>query len=114
MRELGPGQRLDQYEILRVIARSGMATLFQARDLINGHTVFLKVPHMQYESDIVFHERFLREEKIGQRLHHPAVIKVFVPEQKSRMYLAMEYVEGQLLSARVRLEGRLPVDAAVH
>lgn len=114
MRELAPGQTLDQYELQSVIARGGMATLFRARDVENGHVVVLKVPHMQYESDIVFHERFLREEKIGQRLDHPAVIKVYQPRQKSRMYLAMEYVEGELLSQRMRHAGKLPVETAVQ
>lgn len=114
MSELAPGQTVDQYELQNVIARSGMATLFRARDLENNHTVVLKVPHLQFESDMVFHERFLREEKIGQRLDHPAVIKVYKPSHKSRMYLAMEYVEGELLSRRLRREGRLPVDTAVQ
>jgi eukaryotic-like serine/threonine-protein kinase len=113
MSELAPGARLDQYELLDVIARSGMATIFRARDLDNGHEVVLKVPHMQFESDIVFHERFLREEKIGQRLDHPAIIKVFRPRQKSRVYLAMEYVPGELLSERLHRERRLPIDTAV-
>ena len=113
MVELSPGQRLDQYEIEEVIARSGMATIFRARDLNNGHHVALKVPHLQFASDIVFHERFLREEKIGQRLDHPAVIKVFQPEHKSRMYIAMEFVDGERLSDRVHRERRLPMEAAI-
>ena len=113
MAELSPGQRLDQYELEEVIARSGMATIFRARDLNNGHRVALKVPHLQFESDIVFHERFLREEKIGQRLDHPAVIKVFQPEHKSRVYIAMEYVDGERLSDRIRSERRLPLATAI-
>src|SRR5499426_1975298 len=113
MSELAPGQTLDQYELVDVIARSGMATVFRARDLENGHMVALKVPHLEYEADLVFHERFLREEQIGQRLDHPAIIKVLRPKEKSRVYLAMEYVEGELLSERLRRERRFPVDAAV-
>ena len=113
MAELSPGQRLDQYELEEVIARSGMATIFRARDLNNGHRVVLKIPHLQFESDIVFHQRFQREEKIGQRLDHPAVIKVFEPVQKSRMYIAMEYVEGELLSERMHRERRLPIPTAL-
>lgn len=113
MGELSPGQTLDDYQLIDIIARSGMATIFRAHDLHNGHTVAVKVPHLQYESDIVFHERFLREEKIGQRLDHPAIIKVFEPANKSRMYIAMEYVEGELLSDRVHRARRLPVDAAI-
>src|SRR5213080_3098280 len=114
MGDLAPGETVDQYQLLDVIARSGMATIFRARDLENGHPVALKVPHLQYASDLVFHERFRREEEIGQRLDHPAVIKVFRPRQKSRLYLAMEYVAGELLRDRLRRERRLPVPAAVE
>lgn len=113
MGELAPGQTLDQYQLIDVISRSGMATIFRARDMESGRTVALKVPHLQYEGDIVFHERFVREEKIGQRLDHPAIIKVLCPRQKSRVYLVMEYVEGELLSERLRRERTLPISTAV-
>ena len=113
MAELSPGQTLDQYELVDVIARSGMATVFRARDRESGRIVAVKVPHLEYESDLVFHERFLREEQIGQRLDHPAIIKVLRPKEKSRVYLAMEYAEGELLSDRLRREQRLPVETAV-
>jgi eukaryotic-like serine/threonine-protein kinase len=113
MGELAPGQTLDQYRLDEVIARSGMATIFAARDLESGRSVVLKVPHLQYESDIVFHDRFLREEEIGLRLHHPAVIRAFRPKEKSRVYIVLEYVHGELLRARLKREGRLPIDEAV-
>jgi len=114
MKELTPGETLDQYELVDVIAHSGMATVFRARDIDNGHVVVLKVPYLQYEADLVFHERFLREEQIGQRLDHPAIIKVLRPRDKSRVYLAMEYVEGELLSERLQREKRFPVDVTVN
>lgn len=113
MSELSPGQRLDQYELIDVIARSGMATVFRARDSENGRTVAIKVPYLEYEADLVFHERFKREEYIGQRLDHPAIIKVLRPKEKSRVYLVMEYVEGELLSDRLRRERRLPVETVM-
>ncbi|HZR46074.1 MAG TPA: serine/threonine-protein kinase [Candidatus Manganitrophaceae bacterium] len=113
MSELRPGDRLDQYLLEDIIARSGMATIFRARDTENDQRVALKVPYLQYESDLVFHERFLREEQIGLRLHHPAIIKVFRPKEKSRVYLAMEYIEGELLSVRLHREGRLPIATAL-
>src|SRR5262249_59717942 len=103
----------DEYGLVDVIARSGMATVFRARDRDSGRIVALKIPHLEYEADLVFHERFLREEQIGQRLDHPAVIKVLKPREKSRVYLAMEYVEGELLSDRLARESRLPIDYAV-
>jgi serine/threonine-protein kinase len=114
MGELAPGQTLDQYRLDEVIARSGMATIFRAQDLDSGRTVVLKVPHMQYESDLVFHDRFLREEEIGLRLHHPAVIRVLRPKTKSRVYIVLEYVPGELLRALMKRVSRLPVEQAVH
>lgn len=113
MSELAPGQTLDQYHLLDVIARSGMATIFRARDSESGGIVVLKVPHLQYESDIVFHERFLREEQIGQRLDHPSIIKILRPRKKSRVYLVMEHVEGELLTNRLRRERRMSIANAV-
>src|SRR5439155_25109789 len=97
MSELSPGQTLDQYKLVDVIARSGIATVFRARDLVNGHVVALKVPCLESESDLVFHERFKREEQIGQRSGHPGIIKILRPKEKSRVYLVIEYVEGGLL-----------------
>jgi serine/threonine-protein kinase len=113
MAELSPGENLDQYKLLDIIAHSGMATVFRAQDLENGDIVALKVPYLEYEADLVFHERFMREEQIGQRLNHPAVIKVLSPKQKSRVYLVMEYVEGELLSERLRREKRFPIETAL-
>ena len=101
MRDLVVGDRLDQYELTELLARSGMASIFKALDRESGAPVALKVPHVQYESDVVFSERFRREEEVGQRLHHPNVVQVLTPREKSRMYMAMEYVPGKSLRAIV-------------
>jgi eukaryotic-like serine/threonine-protein kinase len=112
--ELAPGQTLDQYQLLDIIARSGMATVFRARDLENDRPVALKVPYLQYASDIVFHQRFLREEHIGLSLDHPSIIKTFRPEKRSRLYLVMELVEGELLSIRLQRERRFSIPTALE
>ena len=108
MRDPVIGERLDQYELTDLLARSGMATIFKARDTFSGATVALKVPHLQLEADVVFSERFDREEKIGQKLDHPAIVRILKPRDKSRMYMAMEYVEGKSLRA---LMGKHPLPA---
>jgi hypothetical protein len=99
MRDLVAGDRLDQYELTELLARSGMASIFKAIDERSGSKVALKVPHMQFESDLAFYQRFNREEQIGQKLEHPNIVRVLAPEQKSRMYLVMEYAEGRSLRA---------------
>jgi serine/threonine protein kinase len=113
MRDAIVGERLDQYELTELLARSGMASIFKAKDTRSGATVAVKVPHMQYESDIAFYQRFEREEKIGQKLEHPNIVRVLRPESKSRMYLAMEYAEGSSLRAVIDRGKRLPVEEAI-
>ena len=99
MRDATIGDKLDHYELTELLARSGMASVFRALDTLSGHTVVLKVPHFQFESDVVFHERFKREENIGSRLEHPYVVKVLTPKYKTRVYLVMELAEGKSLRA---------------
>lgn len=113
MRELTVGDKLDQYQITELLARSGMASIFKATDTESGALVALKVPHVQFESDVVFYQRFKREEEIGQKLDHPALVKVLTPRAKSRLYLAMEYVDGRSLRAIMGEEGPMPVERAL-
>src|SRR6266481_1747758 len=113
MREVSVGENLDQYKLTEVIARSGMASIFKAIDQVYGSTVAIKVPYMQFESDVVFYGRFQREEEVGRRLNHPNIIKVLTPKRKSRMYIAMEYVEGLSLRGMMREPGGMPEEKAL-
>jgi serine/threonine protein kinase len=113
MREVNVGEKLDQYELTELIARSGMASIFKAVDRLSGATVAIKVPYLQFESDVVFYGRFQREEAVGRRLDHPNIIKVLTPRHKSRMYIAMEYVDGISLRAIMRNERPLKTERAL-
>ncbi len=113
MHEVSLGETLDQYRLTDLIARSGMASIFRATDLKTGATVAIKVPYLQFESDVVFYSRFQREEEVGRRLEHPNIIKVLSPERKSRMYIAMEYVDGVSLRAVLRDHCPLPDEKAL-
>ena len=114
MREVAVGETVDQYQLSELLARSGMASIFKATDTASGQTVALKIPHPQFESDVVFFERFRREEQIGQRLDHPNIIKVLKPRDKSRMYMAMECIEGRSLRALMQAAGPLPRERALE
>ena len=95
--ELAPGDMLDNYRIDQIVARSGMAVLFKATDTRNGRQVAIKVPHADLEADPVLFERFKREQEIGIELDHPGVVKTFDREERSRVYMVLEWVEGRLL-----------------
>jgi serine/threonine protein kinase len=109
---LEPGDTLDHYRIDATVARSGMATLYRATDVNTGRQVALKVPHPEMEADPVLVERFKREQEIGQVLDHPGVVKTFNSEERSRLYMVIEWVDGRLLRTILNEEGPLPVERA--
>jgi eukaryotic-like serine/threonine-protein kinase len=113
MRDPSVGDRVDQYQLTDLLARSGMASIFKALDTESGQPVALKIPHVQYESDIVFSERFRREEETGQKLSHPNVVRILAPREKSGVYMAMEFVEGKSLRALMNGKEPLPRDQAL-
>jgi serine/threonine-protein kinase len=109
---LEPGDMLDHYRIDATVARSGMATLYRGTDTNNGRQVALKVPHPEMEADPVLVERFKREQEIGQLLDHPGVVKTFNSEDRSRLYMVIEWVDGSLLRSVLNEQGALPVQRA--
>ncbi|SPE20986.1 Non-specific serine/threonine protein kinase [Candidatus Sulfotelmatomonas gaucii] len=111
--KLAAGETLDHYRLDAEVARSGMATLFRATDLRTGRQVAVKVPHPEMEADPILLERFRREEEIGQEIDHPGIVKTYDGEERSRRYMVIEWVDGQLLRSILNAERKLPVDRAV-
>jgi serine/threonine-protein kinase len=114
MREAAVGDKIDEFELTELLARSGMASIFKAVDTSSGGAVAIKIPHPHLEGDVVFFERFRREEKVGQKLDHPSIVKVLEPKQKSHTYMAMELVEGRSLRATMHAERQLPLERALE
>jgi serine/threonine-protein kinase len=114
MTPLHPGDQLDHYRIEALIARSGMASIFRATDLLNGRQVAIKVPHPEMEADPVFFERFQREQEIGAKLDHLGVMKVFTDGDRSQIYMVMEWVDGRLLRQILNEQRKFPVDRALR
>jgi serine/threonine-protein kinase len=112
MNPLEAGEKLDHYSLEAVVAHSGMSTLYRATDLRDGRQVALKVPHPEMESDPILLERFKREQEIGQELDHPGIVKTFDGEERSRLYMVIEWVDGRLLRVLLNEKRKLPIDRA--
>ena len=115
MNEVKPGEILDsRFEIDSMISRSGMATIYKAKDLETKQTVAVKIPHMQMESDAGSFARFQREAEIGEMLDHPNILKFIKVPNKSRPYIVTEYLEGKPLSNVLNEVRPLPIPDAVQ
>jgi serine/threonine-protein kinase len=107
------GSQIDHYRIEAPVARSGMASIFRATDMRTNHVVALKIPHPDMEADPILFDRFQREAGIGERLNHPRVMHVYGGEERSRVYMVMEWCEGRLLR-QILDEGRISHDRAIR
>ncbi len=96
------------------MANGGMAYVYRARDIENKRTVAIKIPHFEAESDPLLFDRFKREEEIGKKLNHPSVMRVFEPNDRSRLYMVTEWIDGQLLRDVLTKEKKLETDRAVR
>jgi serine/threonine-protein kinase len=114
MTAIHPGDLLDHYRIDNLVARSGMASIYRATDVDNGRTVAIKIPHPEMEADPQLFDRFKREQEIGEKLDHPGVMKVFKDAKRSRIYMVMEWVEGQLLRQVLSAMGKLSPERAAR
>ena len=113
MNSFHPGDMLDHYRIEKLVARSGMASIFRATDTRTGQTVAVKIPHPEMEADVVLFDRFKREQEIGQKLDHPFIMKVLPNDGATQVYMVMEWVEGRLLREILGQQRKLPVERAV-
>jgi serine/threonine-protein kinase len=65
------------------------------------------------EANPILVERFKREQEIGQELDHPGVVKTYADEERSRLYMVIEWVEGRLLRSILNDEAPLPIERAI-
>lgn len=93
------GARFDGYTVLREVHASHRSHVYLARDDESGEHVIIKTPAIDLRADAVLLERFLLEEWIARRIHHPNVLAPLRQKRtRSFVYLVTEYIEGQTLA----------------
>ena len=114
MRSVQAGSQLDHYTIDELVARTNTASIFRGMDLRTGRQVSLKIPHLEAEADLVFYQRFRREQEICEKLNHPSIVKAFRDSDHSRVYIVMEFAEGRQLREVLNEQKKLTVEDAVR
>ena len=100
---VAPGRVLgDRYELKRLIAAGGMATVWLADDEKLERPVAVKVLSETLTADPAYRARFEREAQVAAGMLHPNLVKVYdYAAGGPRPYLVMEYVDGPTLAALV-------------
>lgn len=104
---LAPGSRVDRYQILNMAGRGGMGDVYAAYHPDLDRRVALKVVHELGADSAERRARLLREARAIARLSHPNVVTVYdAGTFDDRVFIAMEFVEGQTIDTWLRAERR--------
>ncbi len=103
--------RLGNYEILEVIGRGGMGTVFNARDQRLDRLVAVKVLNPDLAASGPARQRFLQEARSAAAVTHDHVVTIHaVDEAGGAPFLVMEYILGVSLADRIQRSGHLRVE----
>ncbi len=107
------------WQLGRLLGSGGMASVYAATDPA-GRQAAIKLLHPEMARRRELKERFLREAYVANRIGHPSVVKILDHADGPDVFLVVELLEGEPLSARlgraselsVSVPWRAPGDAA--
>ncbi len=96
------GRTLGHYEIVSLLGAGGMGEVYRARDTKLDRIVALKILPAEVAADRERMRRFILEAKAASALNHPNVAHIYgIGVAEGVGFIAMEYLEGQSLAARI-------------
>ncbi|HYQ89356.1 MAG TPA: protein kinase [Candidatus Binatia bacterium] len=107
------GKAISRYRIAERIGTGGMGVVYRARDERLGRDVALKLlSGVSLDPDAS--QRFVREAQLAATLNHPNIVTIYeVEEADGYHFIAMEFVEGETLRARIA-RGPLDLDEVIR
>src|SRR5438270_5073 len=112
-RPLNPGELLaGRYRIIELLGSGGMGEVYEAEDLELGERIALKIIRQQASIGSAVVDRLRREVQLARRVTHPNVCRVFDlgyhrQDHSEIIFLTMELIRGETLSARLKRVGKL-------
>ena len=101
------GETLGDYKLLEFLGEGGMARVYRGVKVGAPETeVALKLIKEEFSSKEDFRRRFERETRVCEGLTHPNIVGLEGwGEEDGRLFLALEFVGGQLLTEKLSPDG---------
>jgi serine/threonine-protein kinase len=107
-------EQIGRYRVTGKLGEGGMGVVYEAIDDRLGRPIALKVIRQDTIVNPVARERFWREARVGSRVNHPHICQIYeVGEADQQLFIAMERLDGEPLSARLE-RGAVPLAEAVR
>ncbi|HET9529585.1 MAG TPA: serine/threonine-protein kinase [Blastocatellia bacterium] len=104
-----------RYRLLEKLGSGGMGSVFKAEDMEAKRLAAVKVLSFELVENPEFVARFEREAKTGSHIKHPNAVETFDSgrTEDGIVYIAMEYLDGPLLSRIIKDRAPLQLDRVV-
>jgi len=111
-----PGTTIaNRYRVVSLLGAGGMGQVYRADDLTLGVGVALKFLPAAVSADGQMLARIRDEVRTSRSVTHPNVCRVHdIGEELGRIYITMEYIDGEDLASLLRRIGRLPHGKALQ
>ncbi|NBD07395.1 MULTISPECIES: serine/threonine-protein kinase [Corallococcus] len=113
--ERGPGTLAGEYVLKAMLAAGGHGSVYEAEHRILGRHAAVKVLHAHLADQGEMLQRFVREARVVNQIHHPNIVDVYdfglMPDGSP--YYVMELLSGRTLSQVVQERGRLSASRAL-
>jgi tetratricopeptide (TPR) repeat protein len=97
-----PGTSILQYRVIDRLGSGGMGDVYLAEDTRLGRRVALKFLTAALDAAPEARARLVREAQVAAQLRSPHIAVAYdLIEHETGLFIAMEYVEGELLSVRI-------------
>jgi eukaryotic-like serine/threonine-protein kinase len=105
-----------RYEIVRRIGEGGMGAVYEARHVVIGKRVAVKVLLEKFLAKSDFVARLLQEARLASSIGHENIVDVtdFGTTDDGRSFVVMEFLDGEALSQLIMREAPLPVERSLR
>ena len=112
--DIQAGTTISRYRIVERLGTGGMGVVYRAHDVRLNRDVALKLLSEGPFDDPSSSQRFIREAQLAATLNHPNIVTIYeVEEADGHHFIAMEFVEGETLRARLK-RGPLELDEVIR
>ena len=105
---------IGDFVIRGKIGEGSIGAVYRAVQISLDRTVALKILSPEYTNAKGLTD-FLREARAAAKLIHTNIVQALaVGEEDGTCYMAMTYINGETVKARMKRDGKIPVDEALH
>jgi tRNA A-37 threonylcarbamoyl transferase component Bud32 len=110
------GNTIANYQITRLLGQGGFGSVYEAEHPILHRRAAIKVMRPEFCGDSALVQRFVNEARAASSIRHRNIIEItdVGTTAEGIPYILMEFLEGEVLSARIQRLKRLEVRDAVE